>query len=230
MKNTILTLALGGLLTTASHATVLANPDFDTDSYVFFGTSNAFNPQITLGESRQGTPDHPHFNFGVMTFDVSTLNTSGDKFLSLTAVEYAILTTNTSGPPTTTYSPTGSGAIQLVALGESFADFQASGGKTAWYDTHVQNGSVPVIGTFNFIDQSTRYVDVTSVVNGWINDGNTNNGFALFSTSGEVELASSSYSNDPTLRPALVNAVPEPSAAVLTGLGSLLLLLRRSRA
>lgn len=230
MKNTILTIALGGFLTATSHATVLANPDFDTDSYIYFGTSNAFDPQITLGESRQGTPNHPHFNFGVMTFDVSTLNTSGNKFLSLTAVEYATLTSNPSGPPTTTYSPTGSGAVQVVALGESFADFQAAGDKTAWYDTYVQSGSVPVLGTFNFTDQSTRYVDVTSVVNGWINDGGTNNGFALFSTSGEVELASSSYTADPALRPALVDAVPEPSAAVLTGLGSLLLLARRRRA
>lgn len=229
MKNTILTIAFGGLLTATSQATVLATPNFDTDSYVFFGTNNEFNPQITLGESQQGTPSHPHFNFGVITFDVSTLNTSDDKFLSLTAVEYATLTSNPAGPPATTYSTSGSGAIQLVALGESFADFQASADKTAWYDTHVQNGSVPVLGTFNFTDQSTQYVDVTDTVNGWINDGGSNYGFALFSTSGEVELASSTYA-DSSMSPALVDAVPEPSAAVLTGLGSLLLLLRRQRA
>ncbi|MGB0774759.1 MAG: PEP-CTERM sorting domain-containing protein [Akkermansiaceae bacterium] len=230
MRNTILTTALGGILTTSAHATVLATPNFDTDSYIFFGTNNEFNPQITLGESQQGTPSHPHFNFGVMTFDVTTLNTSGDKFLSLSAVEYATLTPNPNGPPTTTYSSTGNGTIQLVALGESFADFQASSDKTAWYDTYVQSGSVPVVGTFSFTNESTRYVNVTSVVNGWINDGSTNNGFALFASSGEVELASSTYTANELLRPALVDAVPEPSAVVLTGLGSLLLLLHRQRA
>lgn len=37
-------------------AATLATPDFDTDSYIFFGTNNEFNPQITLGESLQGSP------------------------------------------------------------------------------------------------------------------------------------------------------------------------------
>lgn len=224
MKNTLLTIALGGLLTISSQAATLANPNFDTDSYIFMGTSAETDPQITLGESLQGTPSHPHFNFGVVSFDVSSLSTSGDKFLSLSSIEYG----STFGGGSLT--PTGSATVQVVALGDSFANFQAAADKTTWYDTYVQSGTATVIGTFNFTDQSTEYVDVTDVVNGWISDGNSNYGFALFSTSGAVELASSTYSDDTSLQPALVDAVPEPSGAVLAGIGSLLLLLRRQRA
>ena len=210
-------------------AATLATPDFDTDSYIFFGTNNAFDPQITLGESLQGAPQY-HFNFGIINFDVSSLITTGDKFLSLSAVEYITLTPNPGGPPTTSASPTGTATVHIVALGDSFANYQSAADKQAWYDTYVQNGSVSVVGTINFTDQGTEYLDVTDEVNAWINDGSSNYGFALFSTSGDIELASSTYADDVNLRPALVDTVPEPSGALLVGLGSLLLLSRRQRA
>ena len=209
------------------HAVTLAVPTFDTDSYIFMATSNAFAPQITLGESLQGTPGHPHFNFGVIEFDSSSLSSNGNKFLQLSSIEYV-----SGQPPSQVTSATGTASVQLVALGESFADFQASGDKTLWYDTYVQNAGVTVLGTFDFTDQSSGTVDVTSTVNMWIADGNSNQGFALFSTQGSVELGSMTHANV-SLRPALVDtaiaSVPEPSSLALLGLGSVSLLVRRRR-
>lgn len=211
-----------------ANAAILATPSFDTDSYIAFATNNAFDPQITLGESLQGAATY-HFNYGVVSFDVSSLNTSGDKYLSLSAVEYVTSIPTTGGPPISVSSSTGNAVVQVVALGESFSDYQLAANKQTWYDTYVQSGSVPVIGTINFTDQETEYLDVTDEVNGWINDGSTNNGFALFSTSGNIELASSTYSDNTDLRPTLVDTVPEPSGAVLISIGAVMLFLRRQR-
>jgi len=145
-------------------------------------------------------------------------------------VEYVTLVSNPAGPPTTITSPTGTATVHVVALGDSFANYQLAADKQAWYDTYVQNGAVPVVGTINFANESTEYIDVTDEVNSWITNSSSNYGFALFSTSGNVELASATYTDNPSLSPALVDAVPEPSGAVLAGLGSLILLLRRHRA
>lgn len=211
-----------------ANATIIATPDFDTDSYITFGTNNAFDPQITLGQSLQGSPTY-HFNFGIVSFDVSGLNTSGDKYLSLSAVEYITSTPTVGGPPISSASTTGSAVVQIVALGASFSDYSSAANKQTWYDTYVQNGLVPVVGTVNFTNQGTEYVDVTDEVNGWINDGSSNHGFALFSTSGNIELASSSYTDNVNFRPALVDAVPEPSSSALIALGAVMCFLRRRR-
>lgn len=223
MKNIFLVTCVSSALCVTTNAAVLATPTFDTDSYIFFKTNNAFGPQTTLGQSQQGTPGHPHFNFGVIEFDVSSLSTTGNKYLQLSSIEYV-----TGQPPSQTVSATGAATVQLVALGASWADYQAAANGQTWYDTNVQNGSVTVLGTFSFTDQSTRHVDVTSTVNGWINNGATNMGFALFSTSGGVEIGSVE-NTDATLRPALVDVVPEPSSSALAAMGSILLLLRRRR-
>lgn len=226
MKKTILSIVALGFVAASSQAAVLANPTFDTDSYIFTGSNQQFDPQITIGQSLQGTPGHPHFNFGVIEFDVSSLNTAGDKFLRLSALDYVV-----GQPGSQTHSPTGNATVQLVALDETFAQYLASGNFQAWYDTHVQNPGVTPVGTFNFTDLSTEYVDVTATVNGWINDSTTNKGFALFQTagSGNVELASMTYPTDENLRPALVDVVPEPSSSAMLALGSLALLARRKK-
>ncbi len=226
MKKTILSIiALGFAATTSqTQAIILANPSFDTDSYIFVGTNNQFHPQITIGQSQQAAGQY-HFNFAVIEFDVSSLNTSGDKFLRLSVLDYV-----TGQPPSQTHSSTGNAALQLVALDETFAQYQASGNTAAWYDTHVQNAGVTPVGTFNFTNLSTEYVDVTDTVNGWINDSTTNKGFALFQTSGSgnVELGSMTYGTE-SLRPAIVDAVPEPSSSTMLALGSLALLARRKK-
>lgn len=238
MKYTILTLASAGMIASSVSAATLASASFDTDSYIEFGTDNQFNPQITLGASQR--PFSGHFNFGVIEFDVTSLTAVGSKYLSLSAVEFVTLTPNPMGPPTTTTSTTGNAIVQVVALGVDYndgvngsgSDYVDAASKAGWYDTHVQSGSVSVIGTINFNNASTRTIDVTSIVNGWIADGNTNHGFAIFSTSGNVEIASSTYTDDTSLRVALVDTpvtAPEPSSAALLGLGALTLLLRRKK-
>lgn len=225
MKNGGISAVIGASLCATAHSAVLASASFDTDSYIFFKTNNEFGPQTSLGLSQQGTPGHPHFNFGVIEFDVSLLSTSGNKYLQLSSIEYV-----TGQPPSQVTTSTGSTSVQLVALSESWTDYQAAASGQTWYDANVQNPGVSVLGTFNFVDQSTRHVDVTSTVNGWINDGNTNHGFALFAATGtgNVEIGSMSHANI-NLRPALVDAVPEPSAAILVSFGSMMLLLRRKR-
>ena len=171
-------------------------------------------------------------SWGVIEFDVTSIATGGNKYLSLSAVEYVTLTPNPMGPPTTTISDTGSATVQLVALGDSFSNYQAAADKIAWYDANVQSSAVSVLGVFNFSNQSTLTVDVTSTVNGWIGDAATNNGFALFSTAGNVELASSTYTDDPSLCPALLDtpvSTPEPASVTLLGLGGIAFILRRKR-
>jgi len=65
MKNTILSIAILSLASATTQAATLANPTFDTDSYIYFKTNNAFGPQTSIGQSQQGTPEHPHFNFSI---------------------------------------------------------------------------------------------------------------------------------------------------------------------
>ncbi|MBT7959079.1 MAG: PEP-CTERM sorting domain-containing protein [Akkermansiaceae bacterium] len=223
---------LGGssalMLTCASASAItLATANFDADSYIQFGTNNEFDPLLTIGESQR--PSSAHFNWGVTTFDTSSMVTSGPKFLSLSAVEYKTLIPNSGGgPPTTVTSVTGNATLNIVALGDSYSNYQASADKLAWYDEHVQNEAVAVLGTINFTNASTQHINVTSVVNDWIDNPSNNNGFAVFSTSGNVELASVTNTNA-ALRPALVDAVPETSSSALLGIGVLVLIMRRHK-
>lgn len=218
MKTIFIATAAAVTLTAATHAATLASPDIDSDSYLFIGTNNQFDPQISLGESNPAG----HFNWGYIHFDTTTLVTSGEKHLTLSAIEYATLSGGETGPPTTTILSSGSATVQLVALGATYDDYLASGDKKTWYDENVQNAGVSILGTFNFIDESTLSIDVTDTVNKWINGSSDNDGFAIFSTSGNVELGSVTYT-DPALRPSLsdtaITAVPEPSAAILSALG-----------
>jgi len=225
MKRTILFTIASSALCAASYAAVIATPSYDSDSYLAFKTNNPTSDQITITASQQGAPQY-HFLFAAIEFDVSSLATSGDKFLRINPVDYV-----TGQPGSQTHSTTGTATVKLVALTHNWADYQASGNAQTWYDTHVQNGSVPVVGTFNLVDLQAGYVDVTSTLNGWINDGSTNKGFALFSTSGNVELAAMNNANS-SLSPALVDSVssvPEPSSAALLGLGGVALIFRRRK-
>ncbi|MFC5050086.1 hypothetical protein ACFPK9_05640 [Rubritalea spongiae] len=177
-----------------ANASSVVTPVFDADSYLYIGTNNAYGPQISLGESQRGVGTY-HFNFGVIEFDVSSLSSEGSKYLELSAVEYILLSGGTTGAPIQTSSSTGAASVNLVALDSSYSDYQVSGDYGGWYDTYVENGSSP-LGTYNFTDLMTVRLDITSTVNGWIDGTLPNNGFALYSTSGNVELASSENTNN----------------------------------
>lgn len=230
MKFTLLTTLAAatacGLLTQSASAALTATDS--RDSYLAFGTNAAFDPQLSIGESQR--PGSGHFNFAIIDFDTSSLTTAGKKYLELSAVEFITLVGGETGPPVATPSNTGSATVNLVSLNLNYANYQGAANKIAWYDANVQSATVPVLGSYNFVNQSTVRVDVTAVVNGWINDGTTNNGFALFSTSGNVELASTRYTADSSLRPSIVTVIPEPSSSALLGLGGLALVCRRRRA
>ncbi|MFC5050085.1 DNRLRE domain-containing protein [Rubritalea spongiae] len=229
MKNKIITLSLFSVAASTAFSATTLNPTFDTDSYVYVGTNSQYDPQLTIGESF--APAHHHFNFAVIEFDVSTLTSGNSHSLSLSAVQYINLVDNGGGIPTSTPSSTGSATLQIVALGSNFTDdYLTAGSKTAWYDTYVQNNSVSTI-TANFTDLETVSVDVSSIVDSWISSPGANNGFAIFSSSGNIELASSTHGTE-SLRPNITSsiaAVPEPSSTALLGLGGVALIFRRRR-
>ncbi|MFC4991123.1 DNRLRE domain-containing protein [Rubritalea tangerina] len=228
MKATLLSIFTSGAIICASSAATITTATFDTDTYLYFGTSNAFDPQITIGASQR--PGSGHFNFGVLEFDVSTLD-AGTKSLNLSAVQYVTNIPNPAGPPTAVTSTTGNATVHVVALNDSFSNYQLAPDKIAWYDTYVQSGSATVLGTYNFANQQTLSIDVTSTVDAWQSNPSNNHGFAIFSTSGNVELASSTYGNSSLVPSISVTpaSVPEPSSMALLGLGGLALILRKRR-
>jgi len=74
-------------------------------------------------------------------------------------------------------------------------------------------------------------VDVTDWVQAWFADPGANHGLLLASNAGELELYSSDYNDDTSLRPYLeVEYVPEPAGLGLIVLGAIGLLRRRRRA
>ena len=202
MKKIPLLFSAGVLACGSISAEVLAFPSFDTDAYVLVAMSHEHEPQITIGQSKQGTKNHPHFNAGFIKFDVTKLKKEGRKYLRLSVVEYK----SDGMPGTQKLSETGSSHINVVALSEPFEVFESSKDKALWYDTHVQNKKVPVVASYKFKDLATVTVDVTDVVNAWIADPKSNYGLALFSTLNNVELGSMSH-KDESKRPALVDSL-----------------------
>lgn len=202
IKAIILTISII-LIHFSADAGVLATPSFDADSYIFMKTNNEYDPNITVGESQQGTGGHPHFNYGLMQFDVTSIAIEGDKFLRLSVIGYK------DGSQGSAITPTGTSIVQLVALNAPISSYFGPGSGQDWYDTHVQNPGVTVIGTYSFTNQDTLYVDVTATVNAWINSSSNNYGFALYSIQNAVELGSANNTNA-ALTPALVDDAPVP--------------------
>lgn len=198
----------------SSHAAPLATASFDSDSYVFASTNNLGDPFITVSAySGAG-----HFNFGVVEFDVSGLSTTGDKYLTLEAVNY------TDGSLGALPQPTGTATVHVGLMPTSWSNYLGQADKLSWFNTNIL--TMPSVGDFVFTNQQVRQLDVTGVVNDWILNNTTNNGFALWMTSGGLVDLTSSDAPGGTL-PTL-DSVPEPSWAALgIGLPVLALALRR---
>jgi MYXO-CTERM domain-containing protein len=197
---------VGGLV--AAPATAIEVPtDYDVDSYVFVGTNNQFSPELTVGVDLSGQ-DIYHFNFGVIEFDdLSVLSPTGNKYLRLEAMAYAI-TEIVDDFPVTTLSPNGSAQFKVVALDSPYTDYLAASDKAGWYDANVggadavATGSVAGLGAFD--------LDVTDAVNDWLNGVTTNHGLALVLTGGDpIELGANEGGNGAYLTDTpLVAALP----------------------
>jgi len=192
----------------------------DPDSYINFGTDSAFAPEITVGAH---IADSNHFNFGVVTFDVTGLDAAGDKHLHLDLEVFRTTITGPTGPTGTVDLPTGNATLRLVALGDDYASYALATDKRAWYDTHLF--AQDTVGTAALTEAGLFSIDVTDAVNAWIADGNTNHGFGLVVESGSpIELGATEGGNGPVLSN---TAVPEPGTFALLGLAGLLVARRR---
>lgn len=218
MKKTLLLLAFtSGTLLTSLEAATLATASFDSDSYVYVGTNNEFQPQITLSAYNDGG----HYVWANIQFDVSGLSAQPKAYLELNPVQYK----TGPNPMNPTITTTGTSTVYLVALNDSWTNYINSQTKFDWAQNNVVNATK--IGTFNFNNTDSAYVNVTDTVNAWIDGSKSNYGFALWTDNNSVELASSTYSNT-TLSPSL-STVPEASSAMLLALSSAGLLLFRKR-
>ncbi|MCP4193753.1 MAG: PEP-CTERM sorting domain-containing protein [Planctomycetaceae bacterium] len=228
-------------------AATLANANWDTDSYIAFGTNNEFDPGITINTDYSGGADNPalvHFNFGVIKFDdLAGLSTKsaggGDKFLKLSTLSVPGASTigvsaakldissTTDGYPSPSFpgTPAGDGLARLQWYQSNIKGNDAAFGGYAGGADHLGVLEVPAMGDY--------YLDVTSTVDAWIDGSEANNGFGLWGADVAGGQGNSfdfiSSDNAAGGGPQLVSAVPEPSSLVLTvlAIGFIGLLRRR---
>ncbi len=241
-------LALAGVLVAAitssatiSSAATLATATFDTDSYIFVGTNNEFQAGIsTFTDYSLGVLDslaNGHFNFGVIKFDnlagIQTVANGGpSKYLTLETMQAGTGTFAFSvagadvhnGYPTTSGSfngPAGSGDARLQWYFDNIkGDDPAYGGYA---------GGADHIGVLNVAGSPTTYsLDVTSVVDAWIDGTVPNFGFGVWAVStsaaqgSDLDFAASESPalGNPYFGPRLTSvAVPEPATVGLVLVG-----------
>lgn len=213
-----------GLVGHSAMATT-ATTTFDSDSYIPFKTNNPTSPELTLGAVNPGY----NFNFGVIEFDDLTgFSAAGSKFLVVDLEAFITLGAPPpgGGPPPAIPSPTGSATIKVVGLGANFADYSTAPSASAWFDTYIGNpvadatASPTAAGLVSF--------DVTDVLNGWLANPSTNNGFGLVVSTGQsVELgASDDFLPSGSIAP-ILTTVPEPASLTLLAVGAMALTRRR---
>jgi hypothetical protein len=238
-----LSILVGLLLTVTPHsaAATLAGAAFDADSYIFVGTNNEFQYGIsTFTDDSLGVLDslaNSHFNFAVIKFDdlagIQTVANGGpQKFLTLETMQpgngtFAFSVAGAdihNGYPTTSGSfngPAGSGDARLQWYFDNIKGDDATFGGYA--------GGADHIGVLNVAGGPSVYsLDVTAVVDAWIDGTTPNHGFGVWAVSSSAaqgsDLDFASMENPITgggyFGPRLTSiAVPEPATVGLVLVG-----------
>jgi hypothetical protein len=236
-------LMLAAISQSASAAT-LASATFDTDSYIFIGTNNSAQLGISsFTDYSGGVLDalaNGHFNFGVIKFDnlagIQTVANGGpSKFLTLETMQSGtgVFGVSVAGADfQTSYLPAGSGNPKLQWYFDNIKGDDAAYGGYAGGADHV--GVLNVAGS-----PSVYSLDVTAVVDAWIDGSVPNYGFGLWAESTSAaqgsDLDFASMENPIVgggyFGPRLTSvAIPEPATIglVLVGLVGALVVRKRS--
>ena len=210
----------------------------DADTYHFTQTYNtARTGTLNSGTFHVGMHNldtvstyYRHFNFAGIEFsDLSGLSTAGSKFLQLNLKDFktpGAIIPGYQGPPAYDYLATGSFRLAVVALGAEFSESETADLST-WYQSNLF-GRVRVAE----VDLTTAgqvQIDVTSAVNAWIENPNTNFGFGLVGlTSSPLATTARFYSLEAAgnLGPVLI---PEPAVGSLLAFGFAVALANRRR-
>ena len=210
----------------------------DADTYHFTHTYNtARTGTLNSGTFHVGMHNldtvstyYRHFNFAGIEFsNLSGLSAAGSKFLQLNLKDFktpGAIIPGYQGPPAYDYLTTGSFRLAVVALGAEFSESETADLST-WYQSNLF-GRVRVAE----VDLTTAgqvQIDVTSAVNAWIENPNTNFGFGLVGlTSSPLATTARFYSLEAAgnLGPVLI---PEPAVGSLLAFGFAVALANRRR-
>lgn len=216
-------------------ANTIATATFDTDSYVWFGSNNDTAAGITTGTDFSGgvvSEANAHFNFGVVQFeDLSGLQTvangGGSKFLTMDWMQIgaAQVGVSVAGDDYLTTYPPG------VDFGNNAPFAEA---RLTWYHDNIKGddasfggyaGGAQHVGAFDLLGQGAYSIDVTAIVDAWIDNPSSNHGFGLWAVSSAGAQGSSLdfaslESSAPFAGPRLTSiAIPEPTTAGLLAIG-----------
>jgi hypothetical protein len=250
MKKTILfTLAMSAvaLISSSALAATLATATFDTDSYIFVGTNAQNDAGITIGTDFSAGvlhTDNTHFNFGVLQFGnltgIQTVANGGpSKYLKLwthtfpgsstiaVSVAKADINNDANGYPGGFFYPGNPSGTDTARLQWYFNNIK---GNDATYGGYA--GGANHAGILNVTAAGMALLDVTAVVDAWIDGSVPNYGFGLWGVNVSGGQGNTfdfaSMSNPSGLVPQLSSSVPEPGSLVLGALSVIGLPLSRS--
>lgn len=238
-------LLLAALHQSAS-AVTLSGATYDTDSYIFIGTNNEFDPGVSLSTDYSGGVldiNNSHIIFGVIKFgNLSGLATVANGGPS------KFLTVKTLNPGSASYAVSVAGGDIVSTYPSSAGSFIGPDGSATdrlqWYFNNIKGddsayggyaGGADHVGVFNFAGAPNTYsLDVTAVVDAWIDGTVPNNGFGLWAVSSPGGLGApfdlASAENSLFAGAQLTDvAAPEPATIglVLVGLAGSLCVRRR---
>jgi hypothetical protein len=208
----------------------------DADTYYFTQTYNtARTGSINTGTFHVGMhilntiPNYDgHFNFaGIKFSNLSGLSTAGSKFLQLNLKDFktpGAIVPGYQGPPAYDYLTTGNFRLAVVALGAEFSESETATLST-WYQSNLFGRAK--VAEVDLTQVGEVKIDVTSAVNAWIENPNTNFGFGLVGlTSSPLATTARFYSLESAGFGPVLLPIPEPSIFSLFWMGVVGMMMR----
>lgn len=217
-------------------AATLATVTYDTDSYIFIGTNNEFDSGVTVTTDYSGgvlDVNNSHITFAVMKFgDLRGLQTVANGGPS----KYLTLQTLNSG--SASYGVSVAAADIINGYPSTSGSFNGPAGtatdRLQWYFDNIKGddsayggyaGGAEHVGVFDFAGGPNTYsLDVTAVVDAWLDGAVPNHGFGIWGisspggTSTQFDLASAQHVSEVGARLTDM-AVPEPATLAIALLG-----------